>query len=122
MLIWVRLIGIIILGFGIVFLISPRQYKAYISFWTKKGRIRTGAGLSILVSIIMLLAASQCRVSWFVALMGILALIKGIIILTIEPKKLISKMEWWMTKPPATLRLLSVVALAMGILLIYAAV
>ncbi len=122
MVVLVRLVGIIMAIFGFIFLISPAQYKEYITFWAKKGRIRKGAILSILISVILLLAASRCRWSGFVALMGILALIKGIILFVMGPKKLISKMEWWTTRPPATMRLLATAALLIGILLIYAAI
>ena len=122
MVVLVRLFGIVMAIFGVIFLVSPGHYKEYITFWTKKGRIRIGAILSILISIIMLLAASQCRWSGFVALIGIMALIKGIVLFVMGPKKLVSKMEWWMARPPATLRLLAVVALLIGILLIYAVV
>jgi len=121
MLILVRLFGIVMVAFGVIYLISPQATKKYMAFWTKGRRIYTGGGLSILIGIILLLAASQCRLVWFVILIGIWALIKGIVLLVLGPEKLKSRINWWTERPVGVLRLLSLLVLAIGVLLIYSA-
>ena len=119
MAILVKLLGIVIMAFGVIYLISPDVTKKYMTFWTKGKRIYAGGSLSFLIGIILLLAASQCRVAWYVALIGIVSLIKGIALVALGPEKCSAKIDWWTAKPPAVLRLLGLFALALGALLIY---
>ena len=121
MVILVKLFGIVMVVFGVIYLISPDVMKKYIAFWAKGKRIYAGGILSILIGIIFFLAASQCKLVWFVILISIVSLIKGIVLLALGPEKWTSKINWWIARPPAIIRLLSLVAIAFGILLIYSA-
>lgn len=117
----VRLFGIVIVVLGMVFLLNPKAMKEYISFWTKGKRIYGGGILSLLVSIIFLLAASQCRLAWFVVMLGILALIKGVVLLGLGPERLRFRFTWWQERSDIFLRLYSLLPIIIGILLIYSA-
>lgn len=117
----VKLVGIIIVVMGAIFLVKPATYKKYINFWMKGNRLYPGGILSLLFGIIFLRAASNCALSWFVFLVGILSLTKGILAFALGPKKIKPFLEQMENKPDSTLRVLAVLALAIGILLIYAA-
>lgn len=80
MVILVRLLGILVAGFGVIYLLNPNIIKPYMAFWIVGKRLYMGAILSLLIGIILLLAASQCAVTWFVALFGILGIIKGVVL------------------------------------------
>ena len=121
MILFVKLLGFVFMVFGMIYLISPDMTKKYMSFWTKGRRIYTGGALSFLIGVILILAAPQCKVAWYVALLGVISLIKGIALLTFGPEKWSSKIDWWKARPPLVLRLMGLFALAMGILLIYSA-
>lgn len=121
MVILVKLFGLIIVVLGVIFMIRPDAMKKYIAFWVKGKRLYAGGILSILIGIIALLAASQCKLVWFVVLIGILALIKGVLLFALGPEKWISKLNWWTTRSPAFLRLYSLMPITIGILLIYSA-
>ena len=121
MVILVKLLGIIIVIFGVVYLFNPNIIKPYMAFWRRGKRLRMGAGLSLLIGVIFLLAASQCRLSWFVALFGILGLIKGVVLFVIKPEKAILMINWWAERPVGFLRGHALFALVVGALLIYCA-
>ena len=121
MVILVKLLGIVLVVFGVVYLLNPNIMKQYIAFWKKGKRLYAGAAASLLIGIILLLAASQCAVSWFVTAFGILALIKGIVLFVLKPEKVMPMMEWWLQKPVAFLRGHAIIAIVIGVLLIYAA-
>ena len=121
MVILVKLLGIIIAVFGVIYLLKPNIMKPYVAFWKRGKRIHIGAVLSLLIGIILLLAASQCAVSWFVAAFGILGLIKGIVLFVLRQEKAISMINWWAERPIAFLRVHALFALVVGALLIYSA-
>ncbi len=121
MVILVKFLGIFIVVFGVVYLLNPNIIKPYIAFWKKGKRLYLGGALSLLIGIIFLLAASQCRWRGFIVAFGILALVKGIWLLVISPEKVMSFMNWWIKRPITFLRGHALLALAIGVLLIYCA-
>ena len=121
MVILVKLLAIVVMVFGVIYLLKPNIIKPYMAFWTIGKRIYMGAILSLVIGIILLLAASQCAVTWFIAAFGILGIIKGIVLFVLGPEKTISMLKWWEEKPVAFLRLHALVAIIIGALLIYSA-
>ncbi|MBL7081134.1 MAG: hypothetical protein ISS44_01000 [Candidatus Omnitrophica bacterium] len=121
MVILVKLLGIIIVVFGVIYLLKPSIMKSYISFWKRGKRLYIGGILSLLIGVILLLAASQCRMSWFVAAFGILGLSKGIVLLVLREEKMRTMINWWAERPIAFLRVHALFALVVGALLIYSA-
>lgn len=121
MLIVVRLIGILIVGMGVAFLLRPKLYRQYAAFWQPGKRLYLGAILAILFGVILLLAATQCRLIGVILALGILCLVKGILILPLGEKKIKSILKWWQAKPLWVLRLVALIAIAFGALLFYSA-
>ena len=118
MVIFVKLFGIIIVAFGVAYLLNPNIIKQYMAFWKRGKRMYMGGALSLLIGIIFLLAASQCRWRGFIVAFGILALVKGIWLLVTPPEKMVSMMNWWTERPIAFLRVHALFAIALGALLI----
>ncbi len=121
MVILVRLLGIVLVGFGVAYLVNPNIMKQYIAFWKKGKRLYAGAAASLLIGIILLRAASQYTLSLVVTVFGILALIKGIVLFVLKPEKVMPMMEWWLQKPVAFLRGHAIIVIVIGVLLIYCA-
>ena len=122
MVILVRLLGIFVVIFGVIYLSNPNNIiKPYMAFWLVGKRLYMGAVLSFLIGIILLLAASQCAVTWFVALFGILGIIKGIVLFVLGQEKAKSWVNWWTERPITFLRLHALIAIIIGTLLICSA-
>jgi len=116
----IKLVGIVIVILGVAYLLRPELMKQYMSFWTKNKRLYMGAIISAIVGAILLLGAPQCRIAWIVTVIGIWALLKGLLILVLGKEKMVSTIKWWQKKPIKTLRSLAIVVIAMGVLLIFA--
>ncbi|MCK4463936.1 MAG: hypothetical protein KAU58_06460, partial [Candidatus Omnitrophica bacterium] len=116
-----RLFGIVILVMGTIFLVKKDALKQYLSYWKQEKRIRIGGIIAIPFGIIFLLAASQCRLTWLIAVLGIWSIIKGVLLLTLGQEKINTYLDWWLNRPTSRTRLLSLIAIAFGILIIYAA-
>ena len=116
----VKLIGMVILAFGAVYLVKPSIIKQATGFWFKGQRIYLGAILNFLIGIIFLVSASKCTIGWFIILIGILSLAKGIVIFAGGKDKMKSLTEVITRKPAKTLRVFAIVTIALGALIIYA--
>ena len=117
----VKLLGIVIVVFGVAFFVNPNIIKQYMAFWKTGKRLYMGGALSLVIGIIFLFAASQCRWTGFIVAFGILSVAKGIWLLVTRPEKLISMLDWWVKRPIAFLRGYAVFAVIFGVLLIYSA-
>jgi len=115
----VKFLGIFIVGFGVAYFVNPNIIKPYMAFWKSRKRLYLGGALSLLIGIVFLLAASQCRWTGFIVVFGILALIKAVCLFVFDQKKTVSFMNWWVKRPIAFLRGHAVFAVIIGVLLIY---
>ncbi len=121
MIMLVKLLGIVIVILTVTFIVKPEIMKQYMAFWKDKKKLYMGGGISILLGILLLLAAPQCTLPLVVTIVGIWAVVKGILIFALGPQKMISWMDTLSGKPVGILRLLVSISLAIGILLIYSA-
>lgn len=121
MVILVRIFGILIVVMGIIFLVSPKIMKQYIAFWKQQRRLYAGGIFSLLFGVIFLLAALQCRLAWVIIVLGIWAIIKGVLLLTLGLKRINAYLNWWFERSLSAIRLLAIIAIAFGVLIIYSA-
>jgi hypothetical protein len=74
----------------------------------------------IVVGIIFLFAARQCRVAWLVYLFGVIILLSGIVLLFLGAGCLDGIINWFAARSDAGLRSAYVVDVIIGALLIFA--
>jgi len=116
---FVKLLGIFIAGFGVAFFANPNMIKQYMDFWKTRKRLYSGAALALLIGIIFLFAASQCRWRGFIVAFGILSIIKAVCLFVFSQEKLVAFMNWWAKRPIIFLRVYALLAITLGVLLIY---
>jgi len=123
MIIVVKLLGILMICMGLANLINPILMKKMISFWKQGKRIYAGGLLRVLFGIIFLLASSysQVRQPCVLAVLGVLMILGGMLIFILGPEKMKAILGWWDKKPASVLRLIAILALAIGTLVIYSA-
>jgi uncharacterized protein YjeT (DUF2065 family) len=88
----------------------------------KQGKRLYFAGLiRFALAIIFLLGARECDITWVIAAFGILFIISGLLIFTLGLEKLRAILDWYQKQPLLLLRVLALIALAVGAVIIYAA-
>ena len=115
----VRLVGMILVAIGIVFLLSPKRMRQWMVSCEKGVRPYMMGALRILVGILFLLVAPQSRVVWVIVTIGILALLGGITIFIIGLERFKSMLRWWHGRPLLFLRLIALLAIGFGMLILY---
>ena len=121
MLILVKLIGLLILGLGIVFLLNPQTIKKLISYFRKGKKIYLAAVLRLLFGLIFLSAFPLSALPRVIYVFGVLFLASGTAILILGPRRTIPILDWYNKQSVSTLRFLSLPIIALGILIFYSA-
>lgn len=115
----VKLVGMILVAVGIVFLLSPKRMKQWMVFCEKGLMPYMMGSLRILVGILFLFAASQSRVVWVIVTIGILALLGGIAIFILGLERVKSMLRWSEARSLPVIRLIALLAIAIGVLILY---
>ena len=117
----VKIVGIVVVFIGIVYLLKPGVLKSFIGFFKKGKRIYFVGLIRFVLAVIFLLAANQCRTAWVIIVFGILFMISGLLIFMLGAKRVKSILDWWQRQSSLLLRLMGVIALAVGAVIIYSA-
>ncbi|MFH1996892.1 MAG: hypothetical protein ABIJ27_07885 [Candidatus Omnitrophota bacterium] len=117
----ILLFGAAIAIMGIVFLKDQKALEKYIMFWKKEKRLRVGGVFAILIGVVFLIVAPECRLSGLVTFFGLWSIIKGVLLLTLSEKKMFVYLDWWLNKPVLKIRFIGILAIIIGALFMYAA-
>ena len=120
MILLAQLIGVFVIAIGLAMVLRPQMLKGLIAFWAKEKQIYAAGIIRIMFGLIILLAAPQARWFWVVTIVGLLVLTKGILTMIMKPGTIKSILKWWSEQPTLIVRALAAVAMAFGMLLIYA--
>ena len=119
----VKLLGIVILGYGIAFLMDLKRFDGVITFWKQGKRLYAGGVIKALCGLVFILGGTdyECRMPGVIFTIGVLSLLGGVSVFVLGLKKVEKMMDGWANRPVATKRLLAVIYVAMGVLIVYSA-
>lgn len=117
----IRSLGIVIVVVGIVYLLRPDVMKWLIEFFKQGKRIYFAGLIRLALAVIFLLSARECKHFWVIFAFGILFLIGGLLIFILGPEKFRRILDWYQKQSALLLRVIAVIALAIGAIIIYSA-
>ncbi len=117
----IKIVGIVIIVLGIAYIVRPGIMKWLMEFFKKGSNIYLAGLLRLALAVIFLLAATACKKTWIIIVLGILFLFGGILVLILGPKRTTPILEWWQKQPEWVMRALALLTGAFGVLIIYAA-
>lgn len=117
----VKIIGTFITAMGIMILLNPKIAKRMMVFWRQGKNIYAGGLIRILLGVIFLYYSPQARLPQLIFVLGVLALLGGLLIFILGLEKTKAILDWWDKKPEHFLRLLSLLVIAFGALILYSA-
>ena len=121
MLVLAKVLCVLCVGVGIALLIKPVLLKQHISYILEGEHFYVEGFGKLIGAIIFLMAAPQAKIFWFVALIGLISLVKGITIILLfafKPEIIKSIYKWWMDKTEAFFRMLALVIIVLGLVLL----
>jgi len=115
------ILGILIIGEGVLFLLKPGALTTVVKFFAEGRRMYIVGVLRLVLGVICLVSAHECAIQWLIIIFGILLCTGGTLVFAIKLDKLKAILAWWQQRSAVTIRLLGVVALAIGAVITYAA-
>ena len=119
--------GIIVTGFGLLItligllvLIRPLRFIAWIGAMPSKTRFWTAISLRLVFGALFFGVAPVCRSPIVVQIVGGIAIVAALGLLIVGRARLDQLVAWWLEQSAMALRAWSLIAIAFGILLIYA--
>ena len=116
--IWI--IGALIVIEAAIIIVRPDIYKKFIKFLTRGRMLYIPAVVAVVVGIVFLIYARECSIPWIIIVFGLIAAIKGVAIFLVKGETLKETLNWLHERSNMTLRLLGILALAIGALILYA--
>ena len=117
----VKIVGVVIIIAAIVYLLKPGVMKWLMEFFKQGKRIYFAGLIRLVLAVVFLLGARECDITWVIAAFGILFLISGLLIFILGLEKLKSIIDWYQKQSVLLLRVVAVIALAIGGVIIYSA-
>jgi len=117
----VSAVGILIVLAGLAILVVPGKWKKVFVRIAQGNWLYVAAAFRIIVGVLFILAADMTRTPTVIKVMGVLIIAAGVMIPVIGPKKLALFIQLMLARKDSTLRLLGVVAGAIGVFLIWTA-
>ncbi|TFG50283.1 MAG: hypothetical protein E4H40_01610 [Candidatus Brocadiia bacterium] len=120
--VWVvKIIAILIIVMGIVFLVRPIVLRSLIQFFAKGNRIYLVGVMRFVIAILLLLSVQSCKIKWVIIAFGVLFILSGVLVFSLGPKKLAVLINWIQKQPLLILRFLGLMVSLMGGILLYSA-
>jgi hypothetical protein len=117
----IKIIGLVIVAIGIVYILKPGVMKRIFEFLKKGNRLYIAAPIRLALGVVFLLGANECRQFWVIMVLGILFLISGILVLLLGPKKIVPMVEWFQGQSEILQRVVALIVLAVGVIIIISA-
>ena len=117
----IKIIGIVFILVGILYLFKPKVAKSLMEFFKKGIRMYFVALIRFALGIVFFIAALKCKHPWIIIGFGIVFLISGLLIFILGLKRLKSMLEWWQKQSTLLIRILAAITIVIGGVIIYSA-
>ncbi|HEG43931.1 hypothetical protein LCGC14_1683900 [marine sediment metagenome] len=117
----IMVIGVLIILEGIAFLIKPGWYRNAAKTFMSERTVYIGPVLKIVFGMLFLVSALSCHIKSIIIALGVLMIAGGITGLILPKAKIISFIEWWTKRSDLVMRIIAIVAIALGGLVMWAA-
>jgi hypothetical protein len=115
----VALIGWIIVAIGLLGVARPHLMPTAVLGWPPELLLYVTVGTRIVLGLLLFFAAPSCRLPRFTRVIGVIAVLSGIVSALIGASRLELIVQWIATKPSGIIRLLYTLDIVLGAFLAY---
>ena len=115
----VALIGWIIVAIGLLGIARPHLIPTAVLAWPPDLLVYITVGTRIVLGLLLFFAAPSCRLPRFTRVIGVIAVLSGIVSALIGASRLESIVQWMSAKPSGVIRLMYTLDIILGAFLAY---
>ena len=115
----VALIGWIIVAIGLLGIARPHLMPEAVLGWRPDLLLYITVGTRIVLGLLLFFAAPSCRLPRFTRVIGVIAVLSGIVSALIGASRLESIVQWMSAKPSGVIRLMYTLDIILGAFLAY---
>ena len=115
-------VSLFIVALGAVGVVAPQRLISHVKSWQSPAGLYTAAGIRLVLGVALLLGAPSSKAPDILRVLGIIAIIAGLITPLIGLERFSKLLNWWAARGSTFVRFWGCVAVAIGLLLIYAIV
>jgi hypothetical protein len=115
----VALIGWIIIAIGLLGIARPHLIPEAVLGWPPDLLLYITVGTRIVLGLLLFFAAPSCRLPRFTRVIGVIAVLSGIVSALIGANRLESIVQWMSAKPSGVIRLMYTLDIILGAFLAY---
>ena len=116
----VKIIVVLMVLVAVLFLSKPDIARRMMQFLKQGKRFYIAAVLRLVLAIIFLLAAGQCRHPRIVGVFGVIFLLSGLLAFIIPAEKIKAVLDWFLRQQLLIFRIVAVLILIISAILLYA--
>jgi len=118
----ITIIGVLVIVEGLAIMINTAWIRPLLDFFAKGKRLYIAAGIRIALGVLFIYAASYCEHNRTILILGLIFLAAGIFNVSASLEKQKKIIEWWKPKPDYVFSLLGLLAVLIGLLIVYGAI
>jgi uncharacterized protein YjeT (DUF2065 family) len=115
----ISVIGMVVAGLGVLYLLKPEFLKYIFLFFSKGKRLYLAGIIRLALAIVFFVSARECKEFWVIFSFGILFALSGTIIFAVEPDRLKKMLGWYQDQPLWLLRIVAIISIVFGAAIIY---
>lgn len=121
MVILVKIFSIVVMLYGAFLILRPETLKKVFKSMRDKYNFYIAGASKAVAGLVLILAASDCRVPWVIMFFGSLSLFGGILAFVIRIRLITELFDWMEQQPPRFTHYVGAIALLIGIIMALAA-
>ena len=121
MVLLVKLFSIAVIIYGCLLILRPDTLKKIFECVREGNNVYIAGGIKAVIGVILMLAASSCRVPWVVMFFGALSVFSGVVGFAMKKSFIIGIIDWVEKQPARFTYYVGILALLIGVLIILAA-
>lgn len=116
----ILIIGVVLIVWGLWIVFRPGTVRTMIQFFSKGLLVYVPAAVRVILGVVFLVSARECRFPWVIGAFGIVMFSAGVIMFMIKPSKLRPLFQWWADRSLIFIRIIGLLGAAVGGLIAWA--
>ena len=114
-----KLIGLLISGLGLVFILEPSLYVKFVESALESKRVHITGIAKVVCGLIFVIAAPMTQLAGFIGFLGLLSIVSGVVIFLFGENKVYPIIKWWEERPIVIKKAFGLLVFLIGAIIVF---